>query len=174
MGTQMNRAAALLSSTLLASLALPVMAQSARMYTSGCRQGTCWENFVLGQTQISQNRLGGTTNTLYAVEVQTTNTYSGTENLTMWVQCSVSEPFVGFKSPDLDADVIYLHYINPGGNVFGYNSSAHDLYWAVCHNQWDANIWQPEEGLGAMARRLGYSTQLESEQRAVPASLFSQ
>lgn len=169
----MSKSAILLLSTLLTLSALPASAQSARMYTSGCRQGTCWESFVLGQTQLSQNQLGGVTNTLYAVDVQTSNTYSGTENKTMWVQCSINQPFVGFKSGS-EADVIYLHYINPGGDVFGYNSGSHDLYWAVCHDQWNVTAWKPQSELASLARSLGYSTQLESEQKEVPASLFQQ
>lgn len=167
----MNKAALLMFSTLLASWTFPVLAQSARMYTSGCRQGTCWENFVLGKTQVSQHRSGGVTHTLYEVDVQLNNTYSGTEQATMWVQCSIDEPFVGFRSPDLDADVVYLHYINPGGDVFGYNAGSHDLYWAVCHDQWNPEGY-PEAGLAELARSLGYSTQLESEQKEVPATLF--
>ncbi len=53
-----------------------------------------------------------------------------------------------------------IHFINPGGDMYGYNTGDHWTYWSVCHD-----LWQPwKYNLKSQAIELGYSTKLESKQ----------
>lgn len=155
------------------TLSLPVIAQTKQVLDSGCRQDTCWETSLLSKKLVHQNQLGGEANKLYKVEAETKRTgrTSGTERTSRWVYCSISEPFVAFI-PLPNDDLIYLHYLNPGGDVFGANAGSNRIYWAICHNVWNAKVFSPEEGLARQAQQLGYSLSLKSDQREIPKQLF--
>lgn len=155
------------------TVSLPAIAQPKQVLDSGCRQGTCWESSLLSRTLVHQNQLGGAANQLYKIEVETqfTGNDSKTEQTSRWVYCSTSQPFVAFTSSPND-ELIYLHYLDPGGDVFGYNSGSNRIYWAVCHDIWNAKVFSPQEGLARKAQQLGYSRSLQSDQREIPKQLF--
>ena len=155
------------------TVSLPAIAQTSQVADSGCRQGTCWETTLLGKQLVHQNQLGGEPNTLYKVEVETKRTGKTmqTERSSQWIYCSTSEPFRAFTS-SFKEDLIFIHYLNPGGDVFGYNAGSHRIYWAICHNVWNAKVFKPQEGLAQKARELGYSDSLQSSQKEIPKQLF--
>lgn len=154
------------------TLSLPVIAQTKQVLTGGCRQGSCWEVSLLSKKLIHQNQLGGKANKFYRIETETkmTGRTSKTERNPQWVYCSTSQPFVAFTSPN--EDLIYIHYLNPGGNVGGYNLGSNRIYWAICHDMWQTKVFTPEEGLARKAQQLGYSLSLQSDQREIPKQLF--
>ncbi|MBD1856752.1 MULTISPECIES: hypothetical protein [Leptolyngbya] len=163
------------SLTLLSILtaSLPAIAQTKQVLDAGCRQGTCWESSLISKKLVHQNQLGGEPSKLYKLEVENKRTGRSTqiERTSRWVYCSTSEPFVAF-SPSPKEDLIYFHYLNPGGDVFGANSGSNRTYWAICHDAWNANVFRPEEGLARKVRQLGYSLTLQSVQREIPKQLF--
>ena len=154
------------------TISLPAIAQTKQVLDQGCRQGNCWESSLINQKLVHQNQLGGVTSKLYKLDVENKRTGRETkiERTSRWVYCSTSQPFVAFTPSD--SDLIYIHYLNPGGDVFGYNSGSHRMYWAICHNIWNAKVFKPQEGLAQKARELGYSTSLQSDQREIPKQLF--
>ncbi|MBW4525373.1 MAG: hypothetical protein KME18_09300 [Phormidium tanganyikae FI6-MK23] len=154
------------------TLSLPAIAQTKQVLTDGCRQGSCWEMSLLSKKLVHQNQLGGEANKFYRIETETkmTGRTSKTERASRWVYCSTSQPFVAFTSTS--ENLIYIHYLNPGGNVGGYNSGSNRIYWAICHNVWNAKVLTPEEGLARKAQQLGYSLSLQSVQREIPKQLF--
>jgi len=155
----------------IASLSSGAIAQTGQLVSGGCRQGYCWETYLQSQQAVHHNRLGGVESTLYEVMLESHNS-EGTEQRTQWVYCSTSEPFIAFDSFG-DDDLMILHYLNPGGQtVGGYNADSHRLYWAVCHDIWDADIWNPGTGLASQASQLGYSLTLEEGQREIPKVMF--
>lgn len=166
------------SLTLLSILtvSLPAIAQTKQILDAGCRQGTCWESSLISKKLVHQNQLGGEANKLYRLEVENKRTGRSTqsERTSRWVYCSTSEPFLAFSSSDGGlSDLIFIHYLNPGGNdVGGYNAGSNRTYWAICHDVWNANVFSPEEGLARKARQLGYSLTLQSDQREIPKQLF--
>ncbi|MGB3493913.1 MAG: hypothetical protein WBA57_14380 [Elainellaceae cyanobacterium] len=161
-----------ISATLaIATIATPASAQTERLVTEGCRQGYCWEEYLLDQQVVHQNHLGGVDNILYEVSLESHNS-NGIEQRNQWVYCSTSEAFVAFDGFG-DSELLYLHYLNPGGNqVGGYNADSHRLYWAVCHDVWQPDLWSPQNGLAQQARQLGYSLNLEEGQREIPRVMF--
>ncbi|NJK51672.1 MAG: hypothetical protein HC936_00875 [Leptolyngbyaceae cyanobacterium SU_3_3] len=129
--------------------------------------GTSWEVYLLNKKFVKQIELGGETRKLYLAEMEVNNSYSGTFKQTSLFQCSTSAPFVAFKTDSIPGLAI-LHYINPGGDWFGYNFEGHQQYWAICHDLWQVSSdkWTSE------AKRLGYSTELKSDQIEVPYELM--
>ncbi|MGF1498923.1 MAG: hypothetical protein ACFB8W_19165 [Elainellaceae cyanobacterium] len=171
----MKRLIAIAPFLITLGMVLPVRSQSGQLINEGCRQGTCWETYLLGQQIVHQNRLGGVVSTLREVNLETHSTGDSVRQRSQWVYCSTEEPFVAFEVPFGDDELMYLHYINPGGNQLGsYNSSSHSLYWGICHDLWDAEIWSPENGLAQRARELGYSLNLWEGQREIPKVMFQQ
>lgn len=65
------------------------------------RQGTTWASYVLGKQIVEQHQLGGVPTIVYAVDIETNNSYSGITKTTNWVQCSTEEPFVAFEADDI-------------------------------------------------------------------------
>lgn len=148
----MKRHILLAISTILAiAIPTPASAQTERLVTEGCRHDYCWETYLLDQQVAHQNRLGGVDSTLYEVSLESHNS-NGIEQRTQWVYCSTSDPFVAFEGFG-DDEFMVLHYLNPGSNqVGGYNADSHRLYWAVCHNVWNPDLWSPENGLAQQAQ----------------------
>ncbi|MBN8561110.1 MAG: hypothetical protein J0L70_11340 [Leptolyngbya sp. UWPOB_LEPTO1] len=162
------------SLTLLSILtaSLPAIAQTKQVLDQSCRQGTCWESSLISKKLVHQNQLGGELSQLYRIEVETklTARETTTKRATQWVYCSMSEPFVAFSQPS--DDLIYLHYLNPGSEIYGYNAGSSRTYWAICHNTWSAETFGSSENLARKARQLGYSLTLQSVQREIPKQLF--
>lgn len=100
---------------LLTALPLPVLAQNRRLVSSGCRQGFCWEAYVLGKKVIRQDQLNGKPRTVYLVDLES-KTSRGTDRRQDWVQCSTTEPFVAFTAPTIDPDKVFINHVNPGGD----------------------------------------------------------
>jgi hypothetical protein len=136
-----------------------------------CQQGNCWETYILGKRVIRQYQLSGDKRTIYSVDLKTISD-GKTERNQKWVQCSTSEPFVAFiPSPDAytPKNLVFIHYINPGGKFIpNYERGSHKTYWAVCHNIWRDHPYE----MGKVAKSLGYSLQLPSNQREVPKATF--
>ncbi len=149
---------------------IPFSAQAKQLVDAGCRQGSCWETFVLNKKRVAQDRLAGVTSQLYKVELET-KSKSGTNRSINWVYCSTRQPFLAF-SDSADKNLLYVHYLNPGGEVFGYNTGSNKIYWAVCHDDWTVQVLSPEQGLAQKAQRLGYSLDLQSDQREIPKQIL--
>lgn len=144
-------------------LSLSAHAQSKRLMFEGTRQGVTWRVYLLNKKLTKTMKVSGETRRLYLVNLEVVNSSSGISRRTDLVQCSTSRPFVAFKA-DFIPDSAIIHYINPGGETFGYNADSHWQYWVVCHD-----LWQPwEQDLAAKAKQLGYSMKLESEQVEIP------
>ncbi|MCC5667238.1 hypothetical protein LC653_25960 [Nostoc sp. CHAB 5784] len=163
-----NQLFAIATLILFLATPFPVLAQNKRLVNSGCRQGFCWETYVLGKRVIRQDQLGGSKRTVYLVDLESKDS-RGTNRQQRWVQCFTKEPFVAFIPPALDTDQVFIHYINPGGEFYGYNGSSHQMYWAICHNIWQANL----SNMAGKARSLGYSLRLKTDQREVPKNSFN-
>lgn len=155
---------------------IPVRSQSSKLVHSTCRQGICSKTFLLNKEVIHGNELGGSKNTLYEVTLESFSyklvSEASHKNQTLkqntnWVYCSKKEPFVAFNS-STDDGLLILHYLNPGGTIGRYHAGSHNLYWATCHNLWDIDIWNPDDGLAQRAEELGYSLNLWQGQREIP------
>lgn len=156
-------------------LANPFSALAQSKNIGDCQKGHCWEIYILGKRLIRQYQLGRDKRTIYLVNLKTISDGKATRDQN-WVQCSTSEPFVAFlPSPGLPGqsspkEVVVIHYINPGGKfIANYERGSHKIYWAVCHNIFRDHPYD----MGQIARRLGYSSQLPSNQREVPRAIFN-
>ena len=156
-----------IATLLTAITALNAQAQPKRLIEQGSRQGTSWKVYLLNKKFVKEIKLGGETKKLYLAEMEINNSYSGTSKRTSLFQCSTSKPFVAFKDSSISGLAI-LHYINPGGEWFGYNVGAHRQYWAICHDLWQL----PSDQWTSQAKKLGYSTELKSEQIEIPYELM--
>ncbi|HEY9648393.1 MAG TPA: hypothetical protein V6C88_18590 [Chroococcidiopsis sp.] len=172
----MNRVSAIAASTLLTlwsvpAWSVPALAQSSeRLLTSGCSQGNCWESYVIEQAILQQRYVEDDLTTLYRVETVMRSLQTASQPRTEWVQCSTRQPFVAFESPDRSS--VTLQYVSPGVAATVDNENAHQLYWAICHNQWNANVRNPELGLAFLAFQLGYPPRLNQLEREVPIARF--
>ncbi|KAF3884234.1 MULTISPECIES: hypothetical protein [Nostocales] len=156
-----------LTGVLLLVLNLSAHAQSKRLVSEGARQGVTWKVYLLNKQLTKTVKLNGETRRLYLANVEVSNSYSGVSRRTDLIQCSTSRPFVAFKDNAIPDSAI-VHYINPGGETFGYNADSHWEYWVVCHE-----LWQPQEqDLTSRAKQLGYSMKLKSEQVEVPEDIM--
>lgn len=163
-----DRLSAIATLTMFLIVSPPASAQNRKLVSSGCRQGRCWETYIVGKKVIRQDELGGRKRTVYLVDLEG-KVPRAEDRWQNWVQCSTKEPFVAFISPVLDTNQVFIHYLNPGGEFYGYNGSSHQLYWATCHN-----IWQPDlSKMAEKARSLGYSLRLKTEQREVSKATFN-
>lgn len=61
---------------------------------------------------------------------------------------------------------LLVRQLNPGGLIYPANRLDHLIWWAVCH---PAQAGRDPDGLGAEARRLGYSGQLQESQQQLRA-----
>ena len=152
---------------LTAIMASNTQAESKRLISQGSHMGTSWKVYLLNKKFVKEVKLGGETRKLYLAEMEINNSYSGTSKRTSLFQCSTSAPFVAFKD-DAMRGLAIIHYINPGGEWFGYNVGDHQQYWAVCHDLWEL----PTEQWTVQAKKLGYSTDLKSEQIEIPYELM--
>jgi len=144
-----------------------IQAETKKLIYEDARQGTSCQVYLLNKKFVNKVTNGGETRNLYLVDVEIDNSYSGVSRQTNLIQCSTSEPFVAFKD-DYKPGMAILHFINPGGDISGYNKGSHWEYWVVCHD-----LWEPwKYNLKSKARQLGYSTQLLSEQIEVPYGLM--
>lgn len=146
---------------------LTASADNKKLIYSGFRQGVSWEVYLLNKKFVKEIETGGETRRLYLVDTEINNSYSGISRQTNLVQCSTSEPFIAFKD-DYSPGSAVIDFINPGGEMYGYNTGTHWQYWVVCHN-----LWQPwEYNLEYKAIQLGYSTELKTEQTRIPYGLL--
>jgi hypothetical protein len=125
---------------------------------------------VLNQQAIYQNQSHGSPSKLYEIRVEI-STYGGrsqtpelTRQATEWVYCSLNTPYIAFEVPD-EPDLIYLSYLNPGGEINGNNVSTQEIYWKVCHNRYSGNAED--------ATALGYHLNLPDGQLVIPKVMFS-
>jgi hypothetical protein len=139
-----------------------------------CQQGNCIETYISSKRVIRQYQLSGDKRTIYLVDLKTSSGGKTVQSQD-WVQCSTSQPFVAFiPSPGLPQestprDLVFIHYINPGEKFMAnYQRNSHRIYWAVCHNVWRDNVYE----MGGVAKSLGYSLKLQSDQREVPRATF--
>jgi hypothetical protein len=165
-----------LSLLFLAGQSTTLQAAPKRLIASDLNQGQRTQSFWLNQTLVQTFRLGGETRRIYSVDVEVVATAADSDRIkstrrqTNLVQCSTAAPFIAFKSP-FEKDVAILDYLNPGGDVFGYNQGSHWLYWAVCQNLWVAQSLTDYD-LAAKAKSLGYSPDLKVEQVEIPYMLM--
>ncbi|PPS41947.1 hypothetical protein [Chroococcidiopsis sp. TS-821] len=155
--------------TLIWSLSInnSVQAEGKKLIYESSRQGTDWKVYLLNKRFVKKLELGGESRRLYLIDLEVDSNYDGVTRQTNLVQCSTSKPFVAFKS-DFEQQMAVIHVINLGGSPYGYNSGSHWIYWTVCHN-----LWQPwQYDLESRATRLGYTTELESEQIEIPYGLL--
>lgn len=156
-----------ISVTWLLTASINASAQSKKLIYEGSRQGTSWSVYLLNKEPVKKIERGGETKQLYVVDLETNSSYDGVSQQTNIVQCSTSEPFIAFKN-NYDTSMAIVHYINPGGEMYGYNTGSNWIYWAVCHD-----LYSPwEQDLSAKATQLGYSTKLGSQQVEMPYVLF--
>lgn len=151
-------------------LASSTQAQSKQLIYQRSRIGDTWRVYLLNKKLVKEVKLGGETRRLYLADMKVDFSSTGVTKRTSLFQCSTSAPFVAFKDSSVSGLAI-LHYINPGGNWFGYNVGSHWEYWAVCHDVWDAQRTNDSD-LAAKARQLGYSTELKTEQIEIPHELM--
>jgi hypothetical protein len=144
-----------------------VQAETKKLIYESGRQGVSWAVYLLNKKFVKEVELGGETRRLYLVELETDNSNSGVSRQTHLIQCSTSQPFVAFKD-DSTSGVAIVHFINPGGETYGYNAGSHWEYWAVCHDV----LQDSQRDLASQARQLGYSTELSSKQVEVPYALM--
>ena len=153
--------------TWLLSASIDAPAQSKKLIYEGLRQGTSWSVYLLNKEPVKQIERGGETKQLYVVNLETDSSYDGISQQTNIVQCSTSQPFIAFKD-DYDTAMAIVHYINPGGEMYGYNTASNWIYWAVCHD-----LYSPwDYDLTSKATQLGYSTELGSQQVEMPYVLL--
>ncbi|PPS43923.1 hypothetical protein [Chroococcidiopsis sp. TS-821] len=149
------------------SISTSVQAEGKKLIYESSRQGIEWKVYLVNKRLVKKLELGGENRRLYLIDLEVNSSYDGITRQTNLVQCSTSKPFVAFKS-DFEQQIAVIDVINPGGSPYGYNSGSHWIYWAVCHN-----LWQPwDYDLESRATRLGYSTELESEQIQIPYGLL--
>jgi hypothetical protein len=142
-------------------------AESKKLIYEGSRQGSSWSVYLLNKKLIKEIELGGEIRRLYLVNEEVNRSYDGVHQQTNLVQCSTSQPFIAFKN-EYEPQMAIIHYINPGGEMFGYDTGDHWTYWAVCHDLFSS--W--EYDLKLRATQLGYSTKLESQQLEIPNELL--
>jgi hypothetical protein len=141
----------------------PVMPAFADLILSGrCQMGTCWEQKFFGKTLLEK----GSDGTLYSVELATRSWPMGSEpsgsfspSKISYVYCSTIRPTYIFKLENK----YYAHFLNPGGDWFGYNRSEYPVYWATCHNFIGPDFFS--ENMKHKAIDLGYPLNLPSEQK---------
>ena len=140
-----------------------IRAETKKLIYEDARQGISWKVYLLKKKLVTKVTYGGETRKGYLVDLEINNSYSGVYRQTNLIQCSTASPFVAFKDRDTPKMAI-LHFINPGGEISGYDKGSHWEYWVVCHE-----LWEPwKYNLSSKARQLGYSTQLSSEQIEIP------
>jgi hypothetical protein len=127
-----------------------------------CHMGECWDSKFVGKELIKKGNLG----TLYLVttasrswQIDSQPPINFQNPTTQYVYCSTTKPAYIFKTED---GIYYAHLLNPGGDWYGYNQSDYPIYWATCHNIVGPNFFSEE--MTARAKKLGYSTNLDSEQ----------
>jgi hypothetical protein len=159
-----------LSALFAIGVTLPALGQQRRLVTAGCRQGSCSEEYYLGKRLIHSNNLGGQNNKLFEIDLEIVSDFDGTNHRKQWAYCSIEEPFVAFDFPNQEDEFLYFHYLSPANtlNIGGYNQGSLSLYWAVCHDQFDQDIYQ----LATLARQLGYSEHQSSYQAILPKSFL--
>jgi hypothetical protein len=152
--------------TLLLNTNIIAQAESKKLIYEGMQQGISWSVYLLNKKFVKEVKLGGETRRLYLVDEEIKSD-DGVRQQTNLVQCSTSEPFIAFKD-EYEPQMAIIDYLNPGGEMFGYNTGDHWKYWAVCHD-----LWKPwEYKLDLKASQFGYSGKLESQQIEVPYGLL--
>lgn len=141
--------------------------ESKKLIYGGARQGTEWTVYLLNKKLAQEVNLAGETRRLYLVDLEIDNSDDGISRKTNLIQCSTIEPFIAFKD-DYEQQMAVINFLNLGGEIYGYNSESHWLYWAICHDIFSA--W--EYDLKSQALQLGYSPKLKSQQIRIPYGLM--
>jgi len=85
---------------------------------------------------------------------------------TLWVNCSTQAPFVAGESPSKPGYLDVL-YVNPSENSRVSGTRYYNLYWAACHDLWNADsvLWSGDpadatslqmQSIRQLAEKLGY------------------
>jgi hypothetical protein len=126
--------------------------------------GICWDQKFIKKTLLERGKNG----TLYSVELasrswrveaQPPATFKPPN--TSYVYCSTTRPALIFKSEGK----YYAHFLNLGGDWYGYNVSDYPVYWTTCHNFVEPDFFS--ENMKKRAIQLGYPLNLTSEQKEV-------
>ena len=174
----MKSLAFLLTLGVLVLPTLPLLTQTAlaqgqddRFAGGSCHQGVCFTILLLNKQIVHQNQLSGRPNTLYktSLEIQTFKANAArpdsTRQATEWVYCSASNPYIAFEVPD-QPELLFLSYLNPGGEINGTEVSTQGLYWKVCHDR--------SAGSAEDATALGYALNLPEGQLFIPKVMFAE
>lgn len=124
--------------------------------------GYCWDQKLSKKTLVQKLRGG----TLYSIELahrswkfesQPPDTFKPSR--TNYVYCSTTRPTLIFQFDNK----YYAHFLNPGGEWYGYNISSYPVYWATCH-EFSAKDFR-NDNMRRRAFQLGYSLRLKTDQR---------
>jgi hypothetical protein len=127
--------------------------------------GYCWDQKLSKKRLVQKFRFG----TLYSIELasrswkfqsQPPDTFEPSR--TSYVYCSTTRPAFIFQL-DRNPNQYYAHFLNPGGEWYGYNVSSYPVYWETCH-QFSAKDFR-NDNMRRRALQLGYSLRLKTEQR---------
>lgn len=130
-----------------------------------CYQGICFDFSVGTKKLIKKTKLGS----LYEVNIQTFQySYNQPERQlvnsgSQYALCSTKKPAIIF--PSYDKKNYIVHLLNPGVSYVGYNLDSYKLYWFICHDLVNRDLFGDK--IKPYARRLGYNGQLKEEQISV-------
>ncbi|MFH7241788.1 MAG: hypothetical protein ACHWZW_02955 [Spirulina sp.] len=129
------------------------VAQQRQLIDENCRQGSCWQTYLLEKRLIHQNQFDGQNNKLFVVDLEIVSDYSGTSRDREWIYCSLRNPFIAYDAPD-DDEFMYLNLLSPANEsgIGGANLGSYIHYWAVCHDSFGIDPFS----MTSQARRLGY------------------
>ncbi len=153
----------LLTLTITLTIISPILPALADLILPGrCQMGTCWDTKLYRKKLIEKGKDG----TLYSVDIATRSWKMGNEapanfgaSYSNYIYCSNTKPAYIFKSQNK----YYAHFLNPGGDWYGYNISDYPIYWVTCHNFVGPNFFSKE--MKDKAIQLGYPLNLPSEQK---------
>jgi hypothetical protein len=147
-------------------MSLTANAESKQMVYEYSRQGSTMIAYLLKKYTIKEYK-SGDERRIYLIELKINYEKNESSRETSIIQCSNNQPFYAF-APDGKSGMVIIDFLNPGGEMYGYNTTDHWTYWVVCHD-----LWQPwEYDLKSKAINLGYSTKLTSTQMKIPYEIF--
>lgn len=146
---------------------LSVRPKTKQLIFTGMNQGISWQVFLLNTKPAGQIKVQDEVRKLYLVDLETIVNKTTTTKFIDLVQCSTTSPFVATRDSTFNSKNTYVAFLNPGGDISGANYSTHMLYWTVCHGLKNAQGYQLEE-LKSLAKRLGYTTELENPSVEIP------
>ena len=159
--------------SVLTVLASPSLAQEeSKLLTTSCYQGHCQEEYWTERSVLIERGSGVFYNAFFQLNTRYEGAL-GTGERTLWVNCSLLDPFVAFEQVDQPGEV-YVTSISPGTAASGADSGSHQIYWNVCHEVQDANVFEPEQSLEGFARQIGYSLVPGTQQQRFSRSAWDQ